>query len=152
MRADIVEYRKLGSLIDLDSVPFHDVMSLIVGFLSDDLQELLAECNPSVDIGVLRIIQECLDVARQRMAGRSTAETLTEARVSLWNLHDAQAEGSCERKLARIAVCALYDEESAEYETFGSGAMFETFFSVLMDLSQNCCRYFSRYVDRKMSK
>lgn len=145
IREDLVEYNRLNSVIKLEGMSFDKVMNLIVGFLNSNVRKMLIECNLAIDVDVLSKIQECLDIAHQTSTGGSTAAELADARVTLWNIYEAQAEGSDERRLARVTVCGLYDEDSAEYATFGSEAMFETFFSVLLDLNPNCCRRFSDY-------
>jgi hypothetical protein len=152
-RADLIEFKRLNSSIDLEGMSFDKVIELIVGFLdSSNLDALLADCNLIVDVNVLSKIQYSLGIAHQALIGTATAAQLSSARVLLWNLYDAQIEGSNEKKLIRVAVSGLYDEESAEFATFGSEAMFETFFSVLLDLSPGCCKRFADFAIRRVAQ
>ena len=147
----MTEYERLGSTIQLENMPFNEVQALIRGFLFHTLAELPKELQLRIEPELIADIRRYLDVARQGPGEMSPSAELTEARIALWRLHDAQLENSDAKKFARVAVCGLYDEESSEHATFGSGAMFEAFFSVLMDLNPNCCRCFAGYVVREVT-
>lgn len=148
MKEDKAKYSELNSVIKLEGMASRKAMSLMVGFLNTNIGKMPIECNLKIGSDVLSKIQACLDVAQRKLEDRATAAELAAARVTLWNIYDAQPEGSDERRLARVAVCGLYDEDSSEYVVFGSEAMFEAFFSVLLDLNPNCCSFFFTLRDK----
>ena len=152
LRPDILEYQRLSSIVNLSAMPFDKAVRLMLKFLIAELPQLSVKFNLVIDAELLVKIRSCLDVAHRVLTGKLKPFALVEPRVILWELHDQQPANSDARNLARLAVCGLYDKDSAEYSTYGSEPMFGAFFSALMDLRPDYCCLFTEYATREMTK
>ena len=145
-REDIFELNELENIYNFENTSFETIITIIIGFIESKVLEksLLEKLNISDDDQA--ILLGFLDEAKKFTRNEITCDALKKARVLAWEFHDDAAIGTAKRALARILVSALYDSEAAEFDTYGPAAIFETFFSCLLDLGDGYCRLFVKHV------
>mgnify|MGYP001607571536 CR=1 FL=1 len=147
-REDISQLNELSKFCDLENVPFGDVMRLLVGFISTELLSKNEIEKLCIDNTVASIVVTYGAQARKFLTNEISVEELENCRISAWENFDCLANGS-HKKLLRVVIFCLYDRDSAEYELYGSSAIFETFFSTLLDLGSGYCERFVRYAKKQ---
>ena len=151
-REDIYEQTELSKVIDDENIPFEDLMDVFVGFIFDVLitKDNLQKLN--IDGETETIIRNYALQGKAFLEQSINNEILMEARISAWKTHGGFVDGSVAKTLLRIIICSLYDEEEAEYETYGSGEMLGVFFSLLLDLGKGYCKQFRYYLLKNLNE
>jgi len=117
------------------------------------LDELLTKENLkelNIDVETEAIIRNYVLKSKAFYDCDITNIELYEERIAAWTSHDGSSDGSSARRLFRIAVSCLYDERSAEYDTYGSDMVIHLYFHLLMDLGKGYCKQFRHYLESKL--
>lgn len=140
-REDITALKEIMNQAAIEKATFSECMQLMADFVNDMLLK-----DPSLATPAIRqqITAECILPARFFLQQQLTKDELERYRINAWNWHD-QWEGSG-KQLIRVAICCLYDKETAEFDTYGAETLFETFLSCLFDLDKKYCDVFSAYI------
>ena len=149
-RGDIFEQHELDNFIDINTIPFEKLMEVIVNF---SLDELLVKGNLfklNIDNKAETIIRNYLLTGKAFLEKSITKEELYNERISAWGNYKGLHDMSASNTMLRIAVCCLYDEEAAEFNVYGPEAIFETVFSLLLDLGSGFCKQFRCYIQNNL--
>ena len=145
-REHIYEYDELEKVIDIDNIPFDNLHEVLIGFT---FNELLTKSNLrklNIDSETEAIIRHYALQGKAFLEKIITKEELFKERVSAWETHDELPKNSAPKYLVRLIIYFLYDEKSAQYDTYGPDLFLEAFFSSLLDLGSGYCSLFRHYM------
>lgn len=133
-REDIQTMKALDSAYPVSQLAFSSLMELLISF-----------CDKILLSEPLSRSRTLLHHAQSFSAGSISAAQLEVSRTQAWQWYDQSAESGEEKKLLRIVICCLYDEEAAEFSTYGGEAVMEAFLSSLLDLGDGYCTGFLKH-------
>jgi hypothetical protein len=116
-RPDVIENKRLDSILDLDSATFEDIRWLFHDFIKD----ILIGENILKDLGVSQNLIEKIkyynSVIKGHLQGSISAETINNEGVNSWRLHD-QSSG-LDKHAIRFVMTGLCDKEKASLDDYG---------------------------------
>jgi hypothetical protein len=147
---NIYELEELEKTIDIDNIPYENLMRVFVGFICDELitNDNLQKLNINVTTGEM-IIRFALQ-GKAFLEEQITQEELLKERISAWRIHKGLADKSKPQNLIRVVVCCLYDRKSSEFDKCGSADYLALYFSLLRDLGPGYCKQFRCYIQNNL--
>jgi len=151
MREDIKIAQELGEKIAIEELSFETIMWLLLGFSKEQLlnEQKLRELNITWQTAIK--LHLWLEHGRLFSLQQISATVLEMTRVQAWEQYDLCTNNE-EKCLVRLIICCLYDEASAEFDTYGAEAIIEIFFGCLLDLGEGYCTLFGEYVQQQLKQ
>jgi hypothetical protein len=146
----IIELSELDKMIDIETIPFRDLLGYYIGFICSVLMtnENLELLN--IDSKEKAMINYYVIQGKAYLDKTIAKETLNKGSISAWEEHDRLQDGSAAKHLLRLVICCLGDQEDTGYNLYGSEMLLEAFFSMLLCLGEGYCRMFRYYIQDQL--
>ena len=141
---DIAALEAIAQRRDIDMIPYKNIQYALIEFISSFLLNN-SQNNTELNNNISTMADELLIQARAYLNNKISVQELTQLRIRTWKIYDNLEENSAEKKMIRIVLITLYDEETAEFATYGATLFLETIFASLLDFGDGFCQKFVRY-------
>jgi len=151
-REDIYEYNELEKIIDIGTIPFMNLTKVCIDFILNEFltKDTMQKLNID-DKTKIKARHYMLQAKAYFSEKTITKETLKEERISCWEAHDKCGYESTQRKLLRLIVCFLYDEEStAEEAKHAQDDELSIIFNCLYELGSGYCKQLRLYLQKNL--
>ena len=149
-REDIKEQLELAKTVDIENIPYEQLIGVLIGFICDKLFTTDIFKKLDIDSNNEEMIRRYTLQGAAFINKRLSIEELKKERFAAWTAHDGMADGSASKALLRIIICVLYDREDAEYDVYGSGEILGVVFSSFLDLGSGYCAQLRSYIQENI--
>jgi len=145
-REDIYEQNEIEKHVDVETISFDKLMGIFIGFCSDVLltKENLDKLN--LDNNMETILRNYTYKGKAFLDKNLSYKALQSEGVSAWEEHDRIKDGNASKRLLRVIMCCLVDEEEAMFDSYGAGEVMGAFLLFLFELGPGYCRQFRYYI------
>jgi hypothetical protein len=151
-REDIQALHSLETSTEILTCTFKQLIELLIAFINAELKN--GNYWRTDDVSETTQLQANIFLAEATLFCNQQIlpSKLKSLRVEAWKVHDQLTNGSADKNLIRLLICCLYDEESAEFETYGLEMFLETIVTSLLDTGQGYANKFADYAIKVMPK
>ncbi|MCX8956585.1 hypothetical protein EHW65_04600 [Erwinia psidii] len=141
---DIAALESIAQRKDIDMIPYNNIQYALIEFISSSLLNN-SQKNTELNDSISTLVDELLIQARAFLNNKISVQELAQLRIQTWKIYDTLEDNSAEKKMIRIVIITLYDEETAEFATYGATLFLENIFTSLLDFGDGFCQKFVRY-------